>query len=266
MKKNRFWCFVISLLAMLFLIYAQFANIFKQAKSDIVFYLLMILIIILNLRLRNNERRQFVTIMSYYAMNCDAGKYLHDLTEYYKKCYFTKQNKRYHSMILAMINIDLGDFDTAKKLLLSLKDYVDNFPDFQKYTYYRAWTGYYYEFGETERFRVLLEEMKKIVERAKGKLQLQLISNYNLVEAKYYVCSNIFLDEAKNVYQEVLSLNTVPILGLSSHYYLGVIYFKKNDYNRALEEFKYVACSEKNIHIVEKSKKYLDILSQLLEK
>ncbi len=66
-----------------------------------------------------------------------------------------------------------------------------------------------------------------------------------MVEAKYYVCSNIFLDEAKNVYQEVLSLNTVPILRLSSHYYLGVIYFKKNDYNRALEEFKYVACSEK---------------------
>ena len=245
---------------MLALIYLQITRFFIQEKINLIIYLIMILILIFNLRLRKNERNQLMSIMSCYAMNCDAERYLHDLTDFYSRCYFSKANKRYQKIILAMINMDLGLFDVEKEYLLSLADYVDKFPEFQRYTYYRAWTTYYYEYKEMKRFKVLLDEMKKIVESSKGKMQLQLLANYNLVEAKYNICNGIFLDEARNVFQEILSLNTAPILRLSSHYYLGVIYFKKNDFTRAQEEFKYVACSEKNVYIVEKSKKYLQII------
>lgn len=259
MKKNRFWYWIISIIVCFFgLLY----TILFPSKYDLFYYILITIIIIPNFRMRRNERNLLMSIMGSYAIDCNAKTYLDNLTKYYNECYFNSKNKRYHNIILAMINMDLGDFDKAKELLLSLQDYVDKFPSFQKYTYYRAWTTYYYEFGETKHYKILLDEMKNIVDNASGNLKIQLLSNYNLVEAKYFICEGIYLDKAKNIYEEILTMNTAPILRLSAHYYLGVINFKTNNLDKAMDEFKYVALSEKNLKIVEKSNKYLDIINE----
>lgn len=262
MKKNRFWYWIISIIVSFFgILY----TILYPSKNDFFLYILIAIIIIPNFRMRRNERNLIMSIMGSYAIDCNAVAYLDNLTKYYNDCYFSKKNKHYHNTILAMINMDLGNFDKAKELLLSLQDYVDEFPDFQKYTYYRAWTTYYYEFGETKKYKVLLDEMKRIVDSTNGSLKMQLLSNYNLVEAKYFICEGIYLDKAKNLYEEILSMNTAPILRLSSHFYLGVINFKTGNLNKARDEFKYVALSEKKVKIVEKSNKYLDIIALKLD-
>ena len=87
-----------------------------------------------------------------------------------------------------------------------------------------------FEFKEYNHMKVLVDEMQKIVDRANGEVKIQLLSNFLIVQAKYFIGEGIYLDKAKNVYNDVLSGNTPPILRLSAHYYLGLINFKTNNF------------------------------------
>ena len=66
---------------------------------------------------------------------------------------------------------------------------VEKFNDFQKYNYDRAWTTYYFEFKEYNHMKVLVDEMQKIVDRANGEVKIQLLSNFLIVQAKYFIAA-----------------------------------------------------------------------------
>lgn len=260
MRKKRLIYAILSLILSLFVYY--FTYLFPS-DNDILLYFMIGLILVPNFTMRKTEKNLILSIMGSYAINCDAKAYLKNIQKYYKECFFTKKAKHYHKVTLAMINMDLGQFEEAKKLLMEVVETVEKFNDFQKYNYYRAWTTYYFEFKEYNHMKVLVDEMQKIVDRANGEVKIQLLSNFLIVQAKYFIGEGIYLDKAKNVYNDVLSGNTPPILRLSAHYYLGLINFKTNNFEKAKEEFKYVACSEKNIYLVEKSKKYLEVIENI---
>ena len=264
MRKKRFWYWLLSLIICLGVMIFTF--IFPSDK-DILLYFLVGLILVPNFTMRSNEKNILIAIMGNYAINCNAEIYLKNMKKYYSECYFSKKGKRFNNIVLSMIYMDLGDFDKGKELLMGLVNYVDKFPFFQKYTYYRAWTMYYYEKGELNHMKVLLEEMKKIIEVAKGTLKLQLLTNYSIVEAKYFIAEGIYMDKARSLFNDMLTVNNVaPVMRLSAHFYLGVIHFKTGNYEKAIEEFKYVSCSEKKLYLVEKSQKYLDVIDEHLQK
>lgn len=260
MRKKRLVYLILSLI-LAFLIY-YFTYLFPS-ENDILLYFLIGLIYVPNFTMRRTEKNLILSIMGSYAINCDAQAYLKNIQKYYKECISTKKAKHYQNVTLAMINMDLGNFEEGKRLLMEAVDTVEKFNDFQKYNYYRAWTTYYYEFKEYNHMKVLVDEMEAIVNRANGELKLQLISNFLIVQAKYFVGEGIYLDKAKNIYNDVLASNTPPIMRLSAHFYLGLINFKTNNFEKSKEEFKYVACSEKNIYLVEKSKKFLEVIENI---
>lgn len=260
MRKGRFWFLLITdILSILLIVF----TIIYHTRYDIYLYIIAGMMLIPNFTMRNTERSQLVLIIGEYAMNADAFKYYDDMVAFYKTLYLTKKARKMNNIILAMIKIDMGEIDEALKMLTELESIIDKANFFNKYNYYRAWCSIYYEKGQANHYKILLEELKKIIEAAKQPtLRDQMITNYRYIEAKYFIMNGIYLDKARTLYEDTLSNDSTTIMRLVSNYYLGVIYAKENNISKSIEYFKKVAFSDKKLHIVNKAIKYIEALEK----
>lgn len=256
MRKGRFWYLLItSILTILIVIF----TFFYSTKYDIYLYIACILAYIPNFTFRKSERDQLLAIVSEYAQNCDSNRYFNSVKDYYNSLYLSKRARRFTDITLATILIDMGDFKTAENMLIDLKDIIDKASSLNRYSYFRALSSLYYEKGEAKHYEIILNEMRKILDNERNpNIHNNLVSNFRHVEAKYFIMNGIYLDKARSVYEEILALNTPPVMRISANYYLGVISIKENKRDKALEYFKKVAFSDKNLYLVTKAMKYVE--------
>lgn len=260
MKKSRLIYLICSVIVMSLLLTFVLNY---STQYNFYLYAIIILIIIPNFAMKRSERENLLHIIGDYALTCDALIYYERMEEFYKSLFLSKKNRKLNNINLALIKIELGEIEEAKKLLLEAKDLIDKARSFNRYNYFRAWCAIYYETMEVNHYAILLEEMRKIVdENSDLGLKNQLITNFRIVEAKYFIMNGIYLDKARNVYSDILNGETPPIMKLSSCYYLGVISAKENKVSEAIEYFKKVAFTEKKIIIVTKAMKYIELLEK----
>ena len=260
MRKGRFWYFVISFMIGIFGFVFTFI---KPTVYNIYIYIVIALLWVPNFTLRNSERNQLIRIIGNYTNNCDSKAYYDEIQAFYKTLYLTKRAKKLNNIILAMIKCDMGEIDEAEELLKSVCDIIEKTNKFNKYNYYRAWCNIYYERGEANHYQVLLEEMRKIIDSEKRSvLKSQMSMNFHYIEAKYFILNGIYLDKARSLYEDTLNGEAANIMRLSSNYYLGVIASKENNREKAIEYFKKVAFSGRNLNMVTKATKYVEALEK----
>ena len=260
MRKGRFWYLLISSILVLSVITFTFIH---PTIYDIYIYIACILAYIPNFTFRKSEKDQLFKIVSEYALNCDANQYYVNIRDFYNSLYLTKLGRKIASINLATIKIEMGELEESEKMLLEIKDIIDKTTLLNKYSYYRAWCSIYYEKGEANHYQILLNEMREIVDNEKNpSIKEQLSQNFRHVEAKYFIMNGIYLDKARAYYDEILSMSSPLMLRLSANYYLGVIYAKENNREKALEHFKKVAFSDKRLYLVTKAISYVNALEK----
>ena len=152
-----------------------------------------------------------------------------------------------------MIKIDMGEIDEAEKLLTEIAPIIDKANPFNRYNYYRAWCGIYYERMQTNRYKILLEEACKIIDNQKPSIiKDQMATNFRYLEAKYFIMEGIYLDKARTLYDDTLTNNTSTLMRMVANYYLGVISAKSGQREKAIDYFKYLAFSDRKINLVMK--------------
>ncbi len=256
MRKKRIWYLIFSLIVSIAIFIGTF-----YTTNDITFYIAISLIILPNF-LMSRTSKSILMIMNEFANNCDSNLYLKNITNFYKSCYLTKKQKIDSKIFLSSVYLETGDLDTLYQKLNELVDEEKNFSYFQKYSYYRVWCSYFFEKKESKKMSALLEQMEKIIGLVPDNIKVQMLVNYKPIRIKCNILEGIYLDEAQNFFTELLSDNIAPLFRLSSHYYLGIINYKKGNLKKAVEEFKYVSASERNHALVTKSKNYLEKINK----
>jgi hypothetical protein len=211
-----------------------------------------------DMELRKKEKQKYARLTAIYVSECDPERYLLEYEKYRKSLLFPKRKIPMATISKALVYVDLGDFDTARNLLLGLADEEAKMSDFVRFWYYKAWIYCYDETKETARMKVLIDQQKIIIERIKSRYQMQLLANYQLIVARYYLRAGIYLENAETIYHQVLNGPYPKLTYVLCEFRLGEIAFLKNQYETAQERFHAVIRNGNKLYVTKKAHEFLD--------
>lgn len=195
-------------------------------------------------------------------MECQPYKCIESMKQYYKGLIKTQSMKHYIKLVYAIIYIDAGNVENAIDILYSLIDYEPKMSSYVRFWYLKAWCMIYFEKNKPEQMKQMLDQMKLIIDNCKDRNLRHYTENYNTLLAKYYILTDVFLDNALRIFEKILSEANTVLARLNALYYMGLINLKKQDPTKALNNFTEVVQSGKTkLSIFENSKKMIELLS-----
>lgn len=253
--------FGISILLFSFIIFIFPLEILRLI-DDVIFFLIAITLLASFYFVKYFEKRKLIAISKIYLDTCDPVKYVEEYQKYLKQIVTKEKYKYLHSITIALAHISAGKIIEAKQTLDELVEKEPHFDSIIRFWYYKAWIYYFEETKEIAKFKVLMHELKKLVDQCPYKFREQLLSNYNNIVARYYVLNNIHLDIAYKEFSKVFFGRYPKLNAVINVYYLGVIAYLENNYNEAKEYFNSVIRNGNKLEVVNKAKKYLSLINE----
>lgn len=258
MTKIRFVLTVpifLGMLAAIILMYLDNEHSYLYMLAELALYLS-------EMEIRKKEKQKFTLLTAIYVSDCDPERYLHEYEKYRKSLLFPKRRIPMATISQALIHIDLGNFDTARNLLLGLVEDEPTMSDFVRFWFYKAWIYCYDETKETARMKVLIDQQKNIIERVKSRSRMQLLANYQLILARYFLRTGIDLGNAETIYRQVLNGASPKLIYVQCEFRLGEIAFLKKQYESAKERFLIVIRNGSKLYVAKKAQEYLNRINE----
>lgn len=200
-------------------------------------FLIVLTLMLYGRYLIRSERNKVGAISYKYLMECDPYECIESFKKYYKKVFQSKRQKNYVKMVYAIILIDAGQIDNSIDILCSLDVDVNQMSDIERFWYLRAWAQIYYEKNQPEHMKKMLDEITLLIDRADQRIVNTLKENYNLLLAKYYILTEVYLDNSLDILEKCFRENHTAINRIKSIFYIGLINLKKNNYEKAKQCF-----------------------------
>lgn len=248
---------VISFFNVVFSLITIICLIFDSQYFPIVFVFNIIFLISMVI-LKHNEKIDMIKISSYLSNDLDPKKYINEYVKFKKKFIFSKTSNLLNKINIISIQISPENLEYCKSELESLVEEENKFTPVIRFFYYRAWVLYFFETNDMSKAKALLDELENIIYLLKGNQRLLLYPHLQLDKIKYDVILGRNLEDAELTYNTLLNHNITRINYIYCLYNLGIIAYKKKEYDNAEEKFKIVINNGNKLYVVNKAKKYLN--------
>lgn len=257
MKKVRFFYWIFSLIAIIFLIAFSLYN----SKYFLLCTIAIAILSFSNIAKKRRESTEVREIIMNFINSCDAKAYIEGLQKFMKKCIFTKKQKAYFELNLALAYVDEGSFEKAKEILYKIDDYVNDFNDYSKLIYLKIWSDYFFNNRLDEKMKYTLVKVKEIIDQIpKIGLKYQFIPVYHLMECKYFLLTGTNLDDVRSYLLQRQSRETMNLSKLSIEYLLALVDLRENKFDDSRRRLKTVIDSNKNLFITTEAKRLINKL------
>ena len=231
-------------------------------ENWLVYIIFLVVIFYCNYRIRKTERNKVLAITMIYLHECNPERYLYEIEKYQKTLIKTRRRRKIDKISKALILMDIGKLQDAKKILNEMIENEPKMSPFVKFWYFKAWIYYLEEYRAVDKIEVLMKELFEIVTTAPLRYKVQLQDNYQLILSRYYVNAGIYLDKAEASFSEVFTGKYPKLVILVSFYYLGLIALKQGRLDLALERFDFVVKNGPKLYISDKSISLINKINQ----
>lgn len=214
---------------------------------------------IINITLKRKEVNEIKDIIIEFLNTCESDIYISRLNNYAKKCIFTKKQRKYFNLYLALAHIEQGTLDKSYEYLMEIDTIANEFKSFTKFVYFKTWCDYFFCMRQKEKMNVLLSEMNNIIDSTKnGQLRFQLIHVYQLVTIKYGILINGNIDEITMYLQTKAKFENTRYQKLYNMYLQALTDIRANRPNEAISKLKELVSENKNIFICKEANRILN--------
>ena len=140
MKKIRLFVWIISLILACLCLSASicFPTYYMSCMIAII------ILLFLNFSLKRKEINEIRNIIIEYFNDCDVNKYINKLDNFKRRCFFTKNQKKFFNLYNVTAYIDKGEFEKAKEILLDIDTTVKNINSLSQFIYLKNWCDYFF--------------------------------------------------------------------------------------------------------------------------
>jgi hypothetical protein len=231
-----------------------------------VYLTIIVINFILNIYFRKAEKKKLMEITFIYINELEPLKYLEEYQKFNKKRFLSRNTKIMDKISTALVLIDAGQINKSYETLFELVDEEEKFNPFIRFWYYKAWIHYFDEVDDLSRMRFLAEQSKFLIQDISPKYRSQILANFELMRARCFIKEGIFLKAAENKYNEVLRGRFPRLTVVNSVYLLGVIAYKKQDYDLSKKRLISVIQNGKELNAAKKAKLLLETIEKIENK
>lgn len=266
MIKINIWRLLFLILGTLVLFVLLFFELQDMIDFEI-FLTYSIIYIFLNYWFYKSEKNKIMKLYLIYINDLEPEKYLQEFQKYNKHRLRNKTSRIIDQIYFAIVLIDACKVQEAHQILMNYVDEEPKFSAFLRFWYYNAWINYFDEVDDLPRMKVLALQIKNLINCFPPNQRQKLFANYEMVKARILVKEGIFLDIAEKFFTQLLRGRFPKITIINCVYQLGLIAYKKGDYELSKKRLLAVTENGKNLNIVKKANVLLEkIETSKLEK
>lgn len=257
MKKCRLIYFIFSILiSMIILSLSIYFQKFVFLTSIITFSILLS-----NLQKKKNEIDEIKKIILEFNMQCDTDIYLYKLNDFRKKCFFNKKQEAYFNLYIVAGEIEKGNFDIAKKILLEIDKYNEKFNLLARFIYLKTWCNLFFHENLNEKMKIMLLKLREIIDVINNpQMKIALLQSYQIEEVKYFILVNREIDKIKTFFIEKRKRERFLLHKINYTYYQALCDFRNNDLSGGISLLKEITDMNKDLHICDEANKMLKTL------
>lgn len=254
MKKIRLFVWIISLILACLCLSASicFPTYYLSCMIAII------ILLFLNFSLKRKEINEIRNIIIEYFNDCDVNKYINKLDNFKRRCFFTKNQKKFFNLYNVTAYIDKGEFEKAKEILLDIDTTVKNINSLSQFIYLKNWCDYFFHKRLDEKMKYTLVKMSNIINANKNKrIKMQLIQMFQNTSAKYEILINGSIPEVKNYIYARKQFETTLYQKLNTNYLLALIDLRTNNVPEAMIKLRELSEYNKDLYICKEAKSIL---------
>ncbi|OPZ33235.1 MAG: hypothetical protein BWY97_00707 [Tenericutes bacterium ADurb.BinA124] len=201
-------------------------------------------------------------VKNIYFQKCYPQKFLTEHDELMNGFILSQKQIHKNQLFKITVYLNLGNVNQAKQILDALTVKTAQLSIAELYWLLIGWFNYFEEIDDLEKMEIFFEKIKMLNNELPQTFKQKTLNNYLKIQARYFIKSGIYLDNAETVFIDSLKNRKYFINVIDALYYLGIVAFKQNKKELALERLNFVVQSQlKELSIYHKSLDLVELIS-----
>ncbi len=206
-------------------------------------------ILVSNLQKKKNEIDEIKKIILEFNMNCDVDMYLIKLSEFRKKCFFSKKQSAYFDLYTVSGYLEKGDFKSAEKMLLEIDEHCNSFNLLGRFIYLKTWCELFFFKNLNEKMKLSLLRIREIIDSVSNpQLKIALLQSYQSAEAKYFILVNRDVDKVEAFFREKANRERSILHKINYNYYHALCLLRLNKIDEGINKLNDLSKINKNLY------------------
>lgn len=200
-------------------------------------------------------------VKNIYFQKCQPHKYLVEHQELISGYVLSKKQIIKDQLFNIIVYLSEGNLSEAKIILDELSIKTSKLTNVELYWLMVGWINYFDEIDDLERMEIFFNKLKSLIADLPHYFKVKTENNFLKLQARFFIKNGIYLDNAETTFNDSLKSRRYFINVLNAIYYLGLIAFKQNKKEVALERLNFIVQTKlKELAIYHKA---LEIVEQI---
>lgn len=195
--------------------------------------------------LRIIEIARLVRLHNIYFHKCQPKQFLEEQRKMKEEFLFDQHQKLKYDFLQAMTLIDAGLLNEAKDRLNILNGKIYQLQASDLFGLLTIWVYYFDECNNLELMEIYINKIRTLIIDFPSSLKSKAEHNFRFLQARFFVRSNIYIDSAESIFNDIFKGKHQMLNVIKSMYFLGLIALHQNKPEVALERLNFIIHTKK---------------------